>query len=187
VIAGSRDALGDAAWLDYYLTSPIWRFALRPGVIDEHAWAGVLVPSVDSVGRYFPLTLTVPVSPQQDLFALMAEQGEWYAGLEQTALAALQQQLDADTILAQLGQLGMPALSSAIMVSPRGTLMISGNRNSLFSSVLPQLTDQQAPYSLWAAAETENSPTLSMMATGLPSPNEYSAMLTGDWAIATSF
>ena len=36
-IAQSKGALG-GGWLDLYLTSPIWRFVVSPGVIDEHIW-----------------------------------------------------------------------------------------------------------------------------------------------------
>ena len=55
-IADSRSALGDR-WLEIYLTSPIWRFALCAGICGEAPVAGLLAPSVDRVGRYFPLTL----------------------------------------------------------------------------------------------------------------------------------
>ncbi|MCG8100523.1 MAG: type VI secretion system-associated protein TagF, partial [Candidatus Thiodiazotropha taylori] len=55
-IANSREQLGDF-WLDNYLTSPMWRFALSPGICGEQGWAGILMPSVDRVGRYYPFTL----------------------------------------------------------------------------------------------------------------------------------
>jgi type VI secretion system protein ImpM len=55
-IADSRAALGEA-WLETYLTSPVWRFSLAANVCGAAPVAGVLAPSVDRVGRYFPLTL----------------------------------------------------------------------------------------------------------------------------------
>ena len=39
-IGTSREKLGDQ-WLDVYMTSPIWRFALSEGAVDENAWAGM--------------------------------------------------------------------------------------------------------------------------------------------------
>src|SRR5512139_3843786 len=57
-LASSRAQLG-GQWLDLYLTSPVWRFLLMPGVCGSAAWAGVLMPSVDRVGRYFPLTIAL--------------------------------------------------------------------------------------------------------------------------------
>ena len=56
-LAGSREQLGEQ-WLRSYLTSPVWRFALSGGLCGEQVVAGVLIPSVDRVGRYFPLAIT---------------------------------------------------------------------------------------------------------------------------------
>src|ERR671922_2029225 len=52
----SQRALGDR-WLDVYLTSPAWRFGCAAGACGPSPVVGVMVPSVDRVGRYFPLTL----------------------------------------------------------------------------------------------------------------------------------
>lgn len=57
----SRRRLGER-WVDVYLTFPVWRFLLPTGTLDATAWAGVLMPSVDRVGRYFPLTLATPLN-----------------------------------------------------------------------------------------------------------------------------
>ncbi len=51
-MAATREALGDG-WLDSFLTAPVWRFLLPAGSAGP-AMAGVLMPSVDRVGRYFP-------------------------------------------------------------------------------------------------------------------------------------
>ncbi len=55
-LTASRASLGDR-WLDIYLTSPVWRFACAAGVCGRSPVIGVMAPSVDRVGRYFPLTL----------------------------------------------------------------------------------------------------------------------------------
>ena len=86
-IATSRAQLAER-WLDLYLTSPIWRFALLPGVCGEHTWAGVLMPSVDKVGRHFPLTLAVALAPPVSIASVFAAH-DWYAAIERVALAAL--------------------------------------------------------------------------------------------------
>lgn len=41
-------------WLDYYLTSPVWYF-LRPSTNRERFVFGIMMPSIDKVGRYYPL------------------------------------------------------------------------------------------------------------------------------------
>jgi type VI secretion system protein ImpM len=42
---------------DGWLNAPPWRFRLAPGVCGVDAITGVLLPSIDKVGRQFPLTL----------------------------------------------------------------------------------------------------------------------------------
>ena len=54
-LAESRAALGER-WLDVYLTSPAWRFVCAPGACGPAPVMGLMVPSVDRVGRFFPLT-----------------------------------------------------------------------------------------------------------------------------------
>ena len=55
VIAGSRTLMGEV-WLDAFLEAPVWRFVLPPGLCGARAAIGLIMPSVDKVGRYFPLT-----------------------------------------------------------------------------------------------------------------------------------
>lgn len=92
-------------WTERYLQSPLWFFVLAPGVMGPQAWVGVLMPSVDGVGRYFPFAvareLALPLAQidAQRWFALM---GEWQHAAH-CALQALDQDLDAagvDALLA---------------------------------------------------------------------------------------
>ena len=87
-IAASRAHLGEQ-WLDLYLTSPIWRFALMPGACSASGWAGILMPSVDKVGRYFPLTIAAQLGPHPQSMATAFSAQEWYVALEQIALSML--------------------------------------------------------------------------------------------------
>lgn len=86
----TADATG---WLQAYLHSPSWQFLLMSnalkGEVGTKAWAGVLMPSVDRVGRYYPFTIAqeLPVPPSnvsecQQLF-------DWCDKLDKTAVAAL--------------------------------------------------------------------------------------------------
>jgi type VI secretion system protein ImpM len=56
VMAGSRSLVGDDAWLPAFLEAPVWRFVLPPGMCGPQAVLGLMLPSVDRAGRYFPLT-----------------------------------------------------------------------------------------------------------------------------------
>jgi len=72
--------LGDA-WLPLYLQAPLWRFAFGPGVCGARPASGVMMASVDRVGRYFPLVVAVHA---QSVAA------EWYEAAGQAALLALE-------------------------------------------------------------------------------------------------
>ena len=55
-LPASRDRLGPA-WQAAWLEAPVWRFALPVGACGDQRAFGVWMPSVDRVGRYFPLVL----------------------------------------------------------------------------------------------------------------------------------
>jgi type VI secretion system ImpM family protein len=92
----------DVAWLDAYLAAPPLRFALGAGVPFEQSpgYAGVLMPSVDRVGRYFPLTVVRPRAPQQPEAPAV-----WLAALESVAIAALNEDWPAERFDDELGRL----------------------------------------------------------------------------------
>ena len=94
-LSASREQL-EAEWLEIYLTSPIWRFVLSPGNCGDKALAGILMPSVDKVGRYFPLTLAAILDDQEALPYLFVTAVEWFDTLEQLALSALEDDLNLD-------------------------------------------------------------------------------------------
>lgn len=98
VVAGSRDRLG-AVWLDAWLEAPVWRFALAPGLCGPQAALGVLLPSVDRVGRYFPLTLAaLPANGGGG--AAMGE--AWLDAAESAGRAALEQDATQEQVAALL-------------------------------------------------------------------------------------
>lgn len=97
-IAGSRASMGDD-WLPAFLEAPVWRFALPAGLCGERAALGVMLPSVDRAGRYFPLTLAA-------LFCrgtAMAEDSAWLDRCEAAGRAALEHDIEPDELAAMLG------------------------------------------------------------------------------------
>jgi type VI secretion system protein ImpM len=102
-LLASRATLG-RAWLDAYLTAPLWCFALGGGVIGESGWAGVLMPSVDGASRHFPLTIAAPV----EFSAWRSHTEGWFARCGALALATLHR----DARLADFDA-GLLALSDA--------------------------------------------------------------------------
>lgn len=110
-LQAQRDRLGDA-WLDPFLQSPAWRFVLGPGVLPaldpQLVVAGVLMPSVDRVGRYFPLTLAGVVGRGPGSTAEMEALLAWIDGVENTALEALQADWTIDELERHLAALPPP-------------------------------------------------------------------------------
>ncbi|MCO7565200.1 type VI secretion system-associated protein TagF [Pseudomonas sp. S 311-6] len=100
-IQASQRQLGEQ-WLQAYLVSPLWRFALAPGVCGPQAVVGVLMPSIDRVGRYFPLTVAQVLEPGQRLAAAVGGGEAWFEEVEATLLATLEPDADFDAFAAAL-------------------------------------------------------------------------------------
>jgi type VI secretion system protein ImpM len=83
----------DADWLDAFLAAPTWRFALGADVPFDRSpgYAGVLMPSVDRVGRYFPLTVARARASGQSNAPV-----DWLSALERMAVAALDEDWSAE-------------------------------------------------------------------------------------------
>ncbi|MBL8288630.1 MAG: type VI secretion system-associated protein TagF [Rubrivivax sp.] len=132
VVAGSRAQLGDD-WLDLYLAAPLQRFVLGPGLLDAAGgtttmraagaagravgwmggraepaptwWFGVLMPSCDNVGRYFPLVVLQPRSaPPVERFGLDHLE-RWWQRAGEAALATLQDDVDVERFDRALAEL----------------------------------------------------------------------------------
>jgi type VI secretion system protein ImpM len=99
-------------WVDAYLAAPTWRFVLTPGFLPEPfhtaSWAGVLMPSVDRVGRYYPLTLAAPLQEAPLDVAMQGALWPWLQCLEGIAIGALDADWSIDTLENELFRLGLP-------------------------------------------------------------------------------
>lgn len=100
-ITTSRTMLG-SRWLDTYMMSPVWRFVLLPGVIGEDVWAGLVMPSVDKVGRHFPLTVAICLEPLPGILTTVIEAQDWFADIEETLLATLNTEFSVQHLETQL-------------------------------------------------------------------------------------
>ncbi|XDA99849.1 type VI secretion system-associated protein TagF [Sulfitobacter sp. LCG007] len=104
VLAG-RDALG-TRWQACYLMAPIWRFAVPPGALARRAVAGIMMPSVDRVGRLFPLCLACERDGTGwEAFSALTP---LFGRLEAAALAMLDDDADPDMLETALALLPVP-------------------------------------------------------------------------------
>jgi type VI secretion system protein ImpM len=106
---GLARAGDDPDWLARYLVAPIRRFWLAPGVMDASGWAGLLMPSVDRVGRHFPLTLARPLEPLAGALAARA----WYRALDGAARRVLDLDYTVDDFELALAALEAPPSEDA--------------------------------------------------------------------------
>jgi type VI secretion system protein ImpM len=169
-IHASQQQLGDQ-WLDHYLTSPVWRFAIAPGVLGPEGLGGVMMPSVDRVGRYFPLMIgAVGAPPLLDWFHKHAG---WYDAIEDLARASL----DPSFKLEQLDSVLEPRVARDGQAVP----MTGVRRFSLDENISERVVAAALQgYSLWW---TEGSPRVEpclLMYSGLPEKQVFARLLDGN-------
>ena len=192
MLQGSRERLGDA-WRDAFLSAPAWRFVLAPGVVGQQGWAGVVVPSVDSVGRYFPITVASALpSNSLDSVTTVVRAHNWYGEVEPVVYAALSPDAEMETFDAQLRNRRFPADLLAVpesteeTVPPRGrgqrALWIPLGSDFQGEAGLRGLAKPLAePYSAWLAEESEIFGRSLMLCEKLPGVEQFCAMLNGEW------
>jgi type VI secretion system protein ImpM len=191
-IEGSKLRLG-GGWRDAFLSMPAWRFALGPGVVGANAWAGLMVPSVDAVGRYFPLTVACALpSASLDVVATLFGAGRWFDGIETIALEAIAPKADTAAIDAALARqrfearwLAVPEASDATMPM-RGAkpqmLCVELERETGIPAALRGLADRLCePYSAWLAEPSELFGRSLLLCESLPPGEQFCAMMNGRW------
>lgn len=184
-IAISREQLGEQ-WLEIYLTSPIWRFVLSAGIVDDGVWAGVVMPSVDQVGRYFPLTIALRVEPLTSPHGVMNRGSEWFNQIERGALDALQEGHSVEQLDDQLQECDQPQWPKIKLNQDRRVPWIASLANeaaqpsSSYPALMDALLEQQFPtYSLWWSKGSHRVPPSFLMAPGLPLANSFAALMDG--------
>lgn len=87
-LAQSRQDLTDT-WEEVYMTMPIWRFWLTTGETKgkfSGTIVGAIMPSVDRVGREFPLSVFALLESREDCFL---PSNDWFAHVEAVLLNTL--------------------------------------------------------------------------------------------------
>lgn len=200
-LLSSRAELG-ADWLDLYLTAPLWRFAWAPGVIDAQWWFGVLMPSCDNVGRYFPLLVAQAGRSVPQQATALAELERWYLHIANAALQTLDGRTAVDAFEAALALApacanlaGVPAdpASGASSSCSRPVALTTAEsacepmlRHETLSGWLARaaalaLQRQLQGCSLWWSWSPDEPAGPVRVLTGLPQPTQFSAMLDGRW------
>jgi type VI secretion system protein ImpM len=182
-IAASRAELG-RGWERHYLVAPIWRFWIGPAILGSGC-AGVIMPSVDGVGRYFPLMALYACAGAEQLAPPpFSPQGDWYGDMESRLLSALhgEEPIQADTLLSGLS---LPALEHAPghdLENFKGGALWRGAPNTGAAALLTGIVEDDYRQAAkvrsfwWTAGSEESGPTL-FTKEGLPDPYFYTLML----------
>ena len=111
-LQASKDAM-QTHWHDTFLTSPIWRFVIAPGIVGDSCWMGCMSPSSDSVGRIFPVTFAREYPQETNPFLLAMLSEAWMQGVEKEILAIFDaEEGSVDTILDRVTALEPPTLAA---------------------------------------------------------------------------
>jgi type VI secretion system protein ImpM len=199
----SRERLQDT-WLEIYLTAPVWRFVADSGVCGEGAYAGILVPSVDRVGRYFPLTVIAQLDAGDCPLAMACGNKDWFEAAESLVLEALdapaldfdsfderiallRERLDVGSLDESSRLAGLLRDSEFPAVFARWQLPLvcaDSLQSAMNAFAYREMSRVLAPLAFWWTEGSSVLAPTSLATRGLPQASSFVAMLTGHWASA---
>lgn len=195
-VGANRNALG-TLWHAAFEHSPVWRFVLAPDVCTGSAWAGVMGPSADRVGRCFPMVLASPLSPDPaDGMQVLRYADTWFDALERTLRAAQADgSMGVDAFDALVATLPEPL--AACTTDPLASIAgVDEGADTAWRLALPNRgTDSASLAAWWARAHAqkdgrclwwtlgaERVPPGILLTQGLPAPDLYAGFLDASQA-----
>ena len=187
-IAASRDRLG-GGWQQAFLSAPIWRFWLGSDICGATV-AGVFMPSLDGVGRYYPLTLFAYADPgvaitPPDIDA----QNDWFHAAEDYLLTTLDKDTSFEQTSSTLDQFPPPAAvavasSASEMVRIADGTLAAHATDSTLAELFGKLRESNFPSvysgaSFWWTIGGGDYQPLALCCRRMPDPFLFASMLTG--------
>lgn len=164
VMLDGRGAYG-AGFDAHYMAAPIWRFTLPAGLAGAQKVIGVVMPSVDRVGRRFPLTLMAALPEPVAAAAVHWGCGGLFERLEDVALEALEDSMTRDHLAERLAGIAVPELRALPPQAEALPLVLAGPHGAeLPTAGMPG--QRLNGCSLWSAVLEGG--TRSMACAGLP-------------------
>ncbi|MEH6835052.1 MULTISPECIES: type VI secretion system-associated protein TagF [Falsihalocynthiibacter] len=157
-LSNVRNSLGEE-WQACYMSAPIWRFTLSAGLAGQNAAMGVLMPSVDRVGRAFPLTLVTPIALLTEVSDAHLSATATFEELELVALDALEDSMTTEALSTRLS--AIPLVGEGPQASPKSRSI--------------------SPTSVWSARLDEDTRTI--RCSGLPDECEMEGLFNLEAAI----
>ena len=191
-VATSKQILG-AKWADAYNRAPIWRYWLGADFCGE-ATVGVFMPSVDGVGRSFPLSLFAGEGDESLPPPELESNDAWCDAAEAILLDALDAAATLEAIADRVASMPAPALQprSAEVVgfqelSDGGIVIRDVDRQISLAFLAARRFGHRrvfASQSFWWTIGGEDFPPVALSYVGLPPAVRFVEMLTGAFAEA---
>jgi type VI secretion system protein ImpM len=197
-LGASRTALGER-WLNVYLTSPAWRFVCAPGACGPAPVIGLVAPSVDQVGRYFPLTLVAELPADVSLVTAASATGFFEAAERLVVETLATERVDFERfdrrVLELERELAAVAMPAGLVLDPAAAAILTDSPqawqlpladSSDVSGAFEQLLSRhlEAKYRplvmLWSDGSAVVEPCC-LVVKGLPGPDFFPALLEGSW------
>jgi type VI secretion system protein ImpM len=189
-VSASRSELG-AKWQSAYLRAPIWRFWLGRDICGATT-IGAFMPSVDGVGRYFPLTILACADAGSAIPPPEFEPQEaWFQAIEAILLSGLDDSARYEALTDALDSVDTPS------TKPPNVAVEGLNRIADGCAVVPapaealsqilaavRAQDHEQAYAsssfFWTLGGAGFQP-LAIVAKRMPHPHVFTGMLTGSF------
>lgn len=156
-------------WNECFMSAPIWRFTLGAGLAGPTAMMGVLMPSVDRVGRQFPLTLAMPMPHLSEIPLAHFNATAQFEHLERVALGALEDGFTREMLMGRLVQVpyNQPVVDGQVNLNGSAISVVGQNPIGQMAASAIQLGSAS---SIWSAVMEQDS--LMLAAAALPSHSQ---------------
>jgi type VI secretion system protein ImpM len=186
-VAMSKQMLG-AAWTETYNRAPIWRFWLGADFCGETT-IGAFMPSVDGVGRAFPLSIFVSEGHASLPPPEMEPNDAWLEAAEAILLDALEPRATLELIADRVAGLAPPVLEprttkdQGLEELPDGGVLARDITEQVSAAFLAARRFGRrrafASQSFWWTIGGNGFPSLALSQVGLPPAARFADMLTG--------
>ena len=163
-------------------------------MVSDEAWLGVLVPSVDRVGRYFPLTVAAPIVVELDPVMTFWSNSRAFAQFEDLALMALDLHLDFDDFETRVSGAATPLVAPMKNTEDTTTPLPQETPRCCKVAVVGEWGDPDVagklqsrilgirqPYCIWAKEGDTPEERAVLCTEKLPPGEEFCAMLDLEW------
>ena len=173
-------------WLTYYLNCPAWCFVLGAGICGSQPVAGVTIPSVDKVGRYFNFTMASILPEETEPTSFASSHYQWVLDIKDLALEILDEELDQQSIEEAITSNSLELSYSrgprAIFENEADQLRVVYPEDTLIKEQLPGLLHHmilrdQNIYGLWWHKGSSQVSAQTVVCANMPSTTSYLGLM----------